>query len=66
MQKKYQVASDAFEGDALLHLNGIVVTMETEKDSDEPIVGRSGKTKAYKTTQGGRLYLHDHQVQPVS
>ena len=59
----FKVKDNVFKGECYQHYNGSTVKLE-EKDK-KPIIGRSGKTKAYATMAGGRLYLSDEQVEAV-
>ncbi len=55
-----KIKADAF---AVSAWNGATVTLETKKNTDEPIIGASGETKRYALASGGSLYLREDQVE---
>lgn len=64
MKRKFTVNNGVFVGETYSKYNGITVTEEQGKDG-EPIVGRSGNTRAFVTNGGGRLFLSEDQVSLV-
>lgn len=63
--EKFIINDDVYTGSLSIH-NGTTVVPDKEKGDKEQAVGKSGKTKAYKTKSGGRLYLEDSQVTPLA
>lgn len=56
---KVTINRDAFAG--MTQHNGAKATMETDKGTKEPLLGKSGKTKAFNLATGGRIFLRDDQ-----
>ena len=64
MKRKFVIKDGVFKGETYQQYNGAIVTEAVTKDGDH-MEGRSGTTKAYDTSNGGRLFLSDAQVDLV-
>lgn len=60
---KIKVNDNAFAG--LTQFNGQILSQEFDMKTKEPVTGKSG-TLAFKTTDGGRIYLTEDQYEEIS